>query len=198
MCGHVPGPARAAAVYGDPALPRVKPDKVVVHENKMKGMKAPHLLCELAQQRGLGRTAEAYSALKIYSPRTSAVPVDADVTHLSQALQKYWQMEGIDGGVYPADAWIMTGSRIKLWAHTTHRDIGDAIGHPCLDGRRRYGGARVPAWPGESQADAWKPANHGSTCTRRRVLTASCQLFIGRRVFASRRPVNQYCTRRPV
>ena len=89
MCGHVPGPARAAAVYGDRALLRVKPDKVVVHENKMKGMKAPHLLCDLAQQRGLGRTAEAYSALKIYSPRTSAVPVDADVTHLSQALQKY-------------------------------------------------------------------------------------------------------------
>ena len=133
MCGHVPGPARAAAVYGDPALPRVKPDKVVVHENKMKGMKAPHLLCELAQQRGLGRTAEAYSALKIYSPRTSAVPVDADVTHLSQALQKYWQLEGIDGGVYPAEATIIPGSCIKLWAFKTHVDIGYAVGSPWRD-----------------------------------------------------------------
>ena len=137
MCGHVPGPARAAAVYGDPALPRVKPDKVVVHENKMKGMKAPHLLCELAQQLGLGRTAEAYSALKIYSPRTSAVPVDADVTHLSQALQKYWQMEGIDGGVYPAEATSVAGRVIGLWTFGCRVSFGFAVGSPWRDRKRR-------------------------------------------------------------
>jgi len=189
-----PAPCRRAAiqVLVDPAPPRSKPQKPVVHENKMKGKRAPHRLRNLAKELGLPRTAEGYSAANVYSPRTADVPVDADVSQLSRALQKYWQMEGIDGGVYPADATIITGSRIKLWAHKTHRDIGDAIGHPCLDGRRRYGGARVPGWPGESQVDAWKPANHGSTCPRRRVLTASCQLFIGRRVFASRRPVNQY------
>ena len=88
-------------------------------------MKTPHALRNLAKERGLAHTAEGYSACGVYSPRADAVPVDADVSHLATALQKYWQTEGIDGGVYPTGATIILGTRIKLWAHQTHVDIGD-------------------------------------------------------------------------
>ena len=113
----------------------------------MKGMKTPHALRNLAKERGLAHTAEGYSACGVYSPRTDAVPVDADVSHLATALQKYWQTEGIDGGVYPTGATIILGTRIKLWAQQTHVDIGDAIGHPCVDQKRRCGGACLPGRP---------------------------------------------------
>ena len=46
-------------------------------------------------------------------------------------------MEGIDGGVYPAEATILPGSCIKLWAFKTHVDIGYAVGSPWRDRKRR-------------------------------------------------------------
>ena len=100
----------ARHVSNGPALPRNKPKKVPVHKNRMKGMWAPHTLRNLAKERGLPRTAEGYSAVGVYSPRSDGVPdgvpVDADVSHLATALQKYWQTEGIEGGVYPTGATI--------------------------------------------------------------------------------------------
>ena len=131
----------------DPTRPRNKPEKAVEHKNKMKGAglneRATHALYLLAKTAEYPRTAEGLSQVGIYRPRTKAVPVDADVSELHSSLKNFWEEEGIDGGVYPEHATIVLGSRVRLWAHQTHADIGYAVGHPKLDGRARWG-ARVP------------------------------------------------------
>ena len=41
-------------------------------------------------------------------------------------------------GTYPDDVEVQVGSRIKLWAHNTHADIGFAYAHPSMDGHPRF------------------------------------------------------------
>ena len=125
----------------DPTRPRDKPKKAVVHKNKMKGARLKkrntHALYDLAKEAKYPRTAEGLSQVGIYRPRTKAVPVDADVSELHSSLKTFWEGEDIDGGVYPADAIIVLGSCVRLWAHQTHVDIGLAVGHPSLNDQRR-------------------------------------------------------------
>ena len=127
----------------DPTRPRDKPKKAVVHKNKMKGAglkkRNTHALYELAKEAKYPRTAEGLSQVGIYRPRTKAVPVDADVSELHSSLKTFWEDEDIDGGVYPEHATIVLGSRVRLWAHETHADIGFAVGHPKQDGKARWG-----------------------------------------------------------
>ena len=113
----------------------------MVHKNKVKGTsakhKVPHVLYKLAKAAKYPCTAAGLSEVGIYSPATKAVPVDADVSQLLTSLETFWRDEDIDGGVYPADAIIVLGSCVRLWAHQTHVDIGVAVGHPWLNDHRR-------------------------------------------------------------
>ena len=42
----------------------------------------------------------------------------------------------------PDDVELQVGSRIKLWAHNTHVDIGFAYAHPSIDGHPRFAHCR--------------------------------------------------------
>ena len=50
--------------------------------------------------------------------------------------------EGLNNGTYPDDVELQVGSRIKLWAHNTHVDIGFAYAHPSIDGHPRFAHCR--------------------------------------------------------
>ena len=61
-----------------------------------------------------------------------------DLSRLHTELKEYWSREGLNNGTYPDDVEVQVGSRIKLWAHNTHADIGFAYAHPSMDGHPRF------------------------------------------------------------
>jgi hypothetical protein len=65
-----------------------------------------------------------------------------DFSRLHAELNEYWTREGLNNGTYPDDVELQVGSRIKLWAHNTHVDIGFAYAHPSIDGHPRFAHCR--------------------------------------------------------
>ena len=107
-----------------------------------------HTVTDLLRQRKRRPFAAAISELGEYC-RDAFGPID--VSQLHQALREYWRTNRVGESrhgdarsraapcEYPSSAPIELGSRIKLFAADTHRPLGTACGHPCLDNRPRCG-----------------------------------------------------------
>ena len=70
--------------------------------------------------------------------RMEATPPSGQSTVLT-----FWADGRLEGSGGQQGRWeLQVGSRIKLWAHNTHVDIGFAYAHPSIDGHPRFAHCR--------------------------------------------------------
>lgn len=99
------------------------PARVRVHQNIIVGVKGSHPVKHRLKSAGLSLTARNISTIGVFC-EDAAGPVC--VKALIKTLVEYWS--NFIKTEFPEQAPIELGSRVKLWAAGTHRDIGFAWG----------------------------------------------------------------------
>ena len=113
------------------------------HVNFVKGM-------HMAMRCGAQGTHAAVNTLRAQKLRVTAPNLaqlsefhelpqfTVNFSRLRKELKEYWTRNGLNSRNCPDDVELQVGSRVKLWAHEMHADIGFAYAHPSLDGKPRF------------------------------------------------------------